>query len=88
MTLIEIKKMFTAGDIWEAVRVPGFGKEAESRSVRHIMKVRSQDYICTIPGKDGNCYGSLPVRKRDVIEARPGYLKFTVHNATITLTKH
>lgn len=88
MTLIEIKKMFAVGDVWEAVRVPGFGKEDESRSVRHITKVRSQDYICTIPGKEGKHFGNFPARKRDVIEARPGYLKFTLGSVTITLAKH
>jgi hypothetical protein len=77
MTLEQIRAMFIPGQVWRAVRTPGFKGEASTITERRITEVRSKDYICTTSDTDRNRYGSFPLA-RDVIDVRPGYLKFNL----------
>lgn len=83
MTLSDIRGMLKPGETWTAVRRPGIGGALETRSVRVIRQVRSKDYICTNNGNEGRFYGTLPARKRDVLEARDGFLRFNMSDGIV-----
>jgi hypothetical protein len=84
MTRNEIKAMFTAGSTWRTTRTPGFRDEATSTFTATVLTVRSEDFIFSRDGKKH--YGDLP-KMRDVIEARPGYLKFRLGGSAIVIER-
>lgn len=85
MTRNEIKAMFTAGSTWRTTRTPGFRDEATSTFTATVLTVRSEDFIFVRDdGKDH--YADLP-KMRDVIEARPGYLKFRLRGSAVVIER-
>lgn len=96
MTLSEIKSMFAPGQKWHALRteqplvvVGNLGNttlEGRHRDeIRTVKRTRARDIIFTTP--DGKDYYTPWPKAKEVIEAKPGFLKFTLlERITVTLT--
>lgn len=75
MTLAEIKAMFKIGQVWTGKRTPGFKGEACTITKRTVSELRGNAIIFSLNG-DGQRYWCNWPKARDIIEARPGYLRF------------
>jgi len=71
MTRCEVKAMFQPGQRWHAVRNGGTIHRDE---IREVVRVGSKDIVFrTHDGRD--YYTGIP-KAREVVEARPGFLRF------------
>lgn len=77
MTLNEIKTMFQPGQQWTGKRSPGFKGEPSTVTQRTVKDLLTAQMTWSLAG-DGRPYWMDYPRARDVIEARPGYLRFHV----------
>lgn len=94
MTLKEIKSQFQPGQKWRASRVGralvvhgNLGttvlpdKNVEGQ-VRELVKAGSVDLVWKIEGQERNLFTKWP-KASEIIEARPGYLKFAYDNGVV-----
>lgn len=85
MTRNELKAMFTVGSTWRTTRTPGYRAEASSTFTGTVQTVRSEDFIFL--RDDGKTYYADLPKMRDVIEARPGFLKFRLPASSIVIER-
>lgn len=92
MTAAAIKAMFRTGGVWHGVRTDKRLSEEHERRVtatrRTVLRMRSKDIVWAIGASGQDYYMPLP-KASEVVEARPGFLHFTIldGNIDVQLTK-
>jgi hypothetical protein len=93
MTLNEIKSMFAVGQIWTVIRegnrplvINGnLGQTImpaiNGVEIRKVCAVKSKELVFSRTGQTRLIYTAFP-KASEVVEARPGFLKFTYDNGT------
>ena len=76
MTLKEIHAMFVLGSTWAAVNT----RVAGACGPRTVSEIFTKQIVFKQPGDDTRRWLTLP-KASEVIEARPGYLKFKLVQA-------
>jgi hypothetical protein len=82
MTLAEIKAMFQPGQVWIGKRSPGDAPRGNMEPViteRRVLEVLTTQIIFEVNGR--RYWTKLP-KASEVLEARPGYLRFAVPQGT------
>jgi hypothetical protein len=73
MTLAEIRAMFHPGRVWIGKRTPGFKDESHTTTYRKVREVLGNQIVFQTEGKP---YRTTLPKASEVLEARPGYLRF------------
>ena len=77
MTIKEIKAMFRSGDVWNGENT----YNPNATGVRLITKVRGVDIIYFTNNDNRTMHMDWP-KASQIIEARPGYLKFNLDDGS------
>jgi hypothetical protein len=75
MTLADISAMFHPGQVWIGKRTPGFKGEPHTTTYRKVREVLSNQIVFQSEGKP---YRTTLPKASEVLEARPGYLRFSL----------
>ena len=75
MTLAEIKAMFIVGQVWTGKRSPGFDGDAHTTTRREVAEIKGNAVIFMVHDKR---FWSYWPKAREIIEARPGYVRYSI----------